>query len=277
MAVPVFEAEALDYSVQGRFPALRGVDLVVRENEKVALLGANGSGKSSLLHLLDALVFAQGGEVRFLGRRLDERAMADEAFNAFFRKSVGLLFQDPDVQLFSQTVREEIAFGPAQAGLPGGEVEERVADLLRAMGLASIGERAPYELSGGEKKKVAIASVLALDPAVLLLDEPTGGLDPRTRAWVIGLIEELHRKGRTIVTATHDLDMARRTADRVIVLGEDHRIAAEGPAASILADRRLLQRVNLIHEHPHSHDGYTHSHEHGHYADHEHDHDDEGG
>lgn len=268
----VFDVENVSYYCMERIPALCGVSLSVREKESIALLGANGSGKSSLLHVLDGLAFPRDGEVRFLGRPLSEEALNDEEFNAYFRKSVGLVFQNSDIQLFSSTVWDEIAFGPTQLGLPKAEVEGRVVDLLRMLHMEGLRDRAPYHLSGGEKKKVAIASTLAVNPDVLLLDEPTNGLDPRTQAWLIDLLIELRRAGKTIVTACHDLAVVEKVCDRVVVMGEDHRVAAEGTAAGILGDRELLMRVNLIHEHVHHHDGEFHAHAHGHYSEHDHGH-----
>ncbi len=132
------------------------------------------------------------------------------------------------------------------------------------LGLGALAERAPYNLSGGEKKKVALASVLSINPDVLMLDEPTNGLDPRTQEWLIELLGQLHRAGKTIVVATHQLEVLDRLVERAVVLGEDHRPAADGPLAAVLADRDLLLAVNLIHEHAHHHGALLHSHPHAH-------------
>jgi cobalt/nickel transport system ATP-binding protein len=132
------------------------------------------------------------------------------------------------------------------------------------LGLDTLAERAPYNLSGGEKKRVALASVLSINPEVLLLDEPTNGLDPRTQEWLIELLEQLHHAGKTIVVATHQLDVLERLVDRAVVLGEDHRPACDGPLEDVLADRDLLLSVNLIHEHTHHHGALLHSHPHAH-------------
>ncbi len=268
----VFEVKGVSYSCLDRFPALCGVSLKVAEKESIALLGANGSGKSSLLHVLNGLVFPQEGEVRFHGQRLSEEALNDGEFNGYFRKTVGLIFQNSDVQLFSPTVWDEVAFGPIQLGLSKAEVEGRVNDLLKMLHMENLKDRPPYHLSGGEKKKVAIASTLAVNPDVLLLDEPTNGLDPRTQAWLIELLLELRKAGKTIVIASHDLMVVEKISDRVIVIGEDHRVAAEGMTPDILADKALLLKVNLIHEHLHFHDGDLHSHPHGHFSEHGHKH-----
>lgn len=268
----VFEVKDVDYSCLGKFPALSGVNLEIRARERISVLGANGSGKSSLLHLLDGLAFPQKGEVRFLGSLLSEDTLRDNEFNSFFRKTVSFVFQNSDIQLFSPTVRDEIAFGPIQLGLSKEEMEERVNDLLKMLNIRDLSDRPPYQLSGGEKKKVAIASSLAVNPDVLLLDEPTSGLDPKTQSWLVELLEELHRAGKTLVTATHDLGIVERISDRTIVLGEDHAIAAAGESSEILSDIPLLLRVNLIHEHLHRHVGIAHTHAHGHLSLHDHEH-----
>ena len=266
----IFEVRDVDYSCLGKFPALSGVNLEIRAREQISVLGANGSGKSSLLHVLNGLVFPQRGEIRFLGRPLTEDILRNQEFNSLFRRTVGLVFQNSDIQLFSPTVRDEIAFGPIQLGLSKDQIEERVNDLLEMLSIESLSDRPPYQLSGGEKKKVAIASSLAINPDVLLLDEPTSGLDPKTQSWLVDLLEELHRAGKTIVTATHDLGIVERISQRTIVLGEDHRIAAMGRTSEILDDTALLLSVNLIHEHLHCHDGTVHVHEHGHFSEHDH-------
>ena len=266
----IFEVKDVDYSCLGKFPALSGVNLEIRAREQISVLGANGSGKSSLLHVLNGLVFPQRGEIRFLGRPLTEDILRNQEFNSLFRRTVGLVFQNSDIQLFSPTVRDEIAFGPIQLGLSKDQIEERVNDLLEMLSIESLSDRPPYQLSGGEKKKVAIASSLAINPDVLLLDEPTSGLDPKTQSWLVDLLEELHRAGKTIVTATHDLGIVERISQRTIVLGEDHRIAAMGRTSEILDDTALLLSVNLIHEHLHCHDGTVHVHEHGHFSEHDH-------
>jgi len=266
----IFEVKDVDYSCLGKFPALSGVNLEIRAREQISVLGANGSGKSSLLHVLNGLVFPQKGEVRFLGKCLTEDILQNQEFNSLFRRTVGLVFQNSDIQLFSPTVRDEIAFGPIQLGLSKDEIEERVNDLLGMLSIQNLCDRPPYQLSGGEKKKVAIASSLAINPDVLLLDEPTSGLDPKTQSWLVDLLEELHRAGKTIVTATHDLGIVERISRRTIVLGEDHRIAATGRTSEILDDTALLLSVNLIHEHLHCHDGTVHIHNHGHFSEHDH-------
>ncbi len=257
---PVFELRDVRYRYNGRQVALDGIDLVIREGEQVALLGANGSGKSTLLKLLDGIIGPESGEMRVLGADVATVTAGEDAFR--FHREVGLVFQDPDIQLFSATVLDDVAFGPLQLGLPPDEVEARCDEALRIMGIGHIAERAPFELSGGEKKRAAIASVLSIEPSVLLLDEPTAALDPRTKSVLVDLIRQLGSGGRTIVTATHELDIVPIIADRVIVIGEERRILADGTPQEILADRALLVRANLVHEHLHEHGRLVHAHEH---------------
>ena len=250
----------MTYLYNGRHTALAGIDLDIWPGEQVVLLGANGSGKSTLLKLLDGIYTPHGGTMRALGADVAAVAAGQDAFR--FHRRVGLVFQDPDVQLFCATVFDDVAFGPLQLGMTRAEVKERVDEALRQMDITDLAQRAPFELSGGEKKRAAIASVLSLEPDVILLDEPTASLDPRTKWVLVDLIRRLGAAGRTIVTTTHELDIVPVIADRVIVLGEDRRILADGSPEAILGDRDLLIRANLIHAHLHEHEGVLH--EHGH-------------
>jgi cobalt/nickel transport system ATP-binding protein len=251
------------YAYLGRFPALAGVSLRVERGERVALLGANGCGKSTLLKVLDGLLFADAGTYAAFGEAVTEDRLEDEQFNAGFRSRVGFIFQNSDAQVFSSSVREEIAFGPLNMGLPEQEVEQRVEDTLAMLDICRLADRAPYQLSGGQKKRVAIASVLVMNPEVLLFDEPTAALDPRTQQWLMELIVDLNQAGKTIVVATHDLEHLDLLADRCAVFSEEHQVVAVGPTGEILADQTLLRSVNLVHEHSHVHRRVAHSHEHG--------------
>jgi cobalt/nickel transport system ATP-binding protein len=263
-AGPIFRLTGVSYDYAPGVTALSAVDLNVTAGERVAILGANGSGKSTLLKVLAGLIEPSAGCAEAFGERIDDGALKDEARAHRFRRRVGIVFQSADAQLFSPTVRDEVAFGPLHLDLPHDEILSRVDDTLRMLGLSTLADRAPYNLSGGEKKKVALASVLSINPEVLMLDEPTNGLDPRTQEWLLELLEQLNGVGKTIVAATHQLDVLERLADRAVVLGEDHRLAADRPLAEVLADRELLLRVNLIHEHAHHHGRLLHSHPHAH-------------
>jgi cobalt/nickel transport system ATP-binding protein len=243
---PRLALHGVSYSYLGRFPALDDVSLAVGAGEKVALLGANGCGKSTLLKVLDGLVFPDEGVYEAFGVKVTEANLEDEQFNRGFRSRVGFVFQNSDAQVFSPSVREEIAFGPLHMGLSRAEVALRVADTLEMLEIADLADRAPYQLSGGQKKRVAIASVLVMNPEVLLFDEPTAALDPRTAEWLIDLVVDLNRAGKTIVLATHDLDTLDLLADRCVVFSEDHSIVAEGRPEEVLGDRALLESVNLV-------------------------------
>jgi len=267
----IFEVAAVHYHYE-ETAALIDVSLTVAPGESVALLGANGSGKSTLLKMLDGLVFPTAGNIRAFGEELSEQSLRDESFSIDFRRRVGFVFQNSDAQLFSPSVWEEIAFGPLHLGLPEEEIEKRVQDTLHILGLEHLRDRPPYHLSGGEKKKVALASVLAINPDVLLFDEPTAGLDPKTESFLARLIVQLSAAGKTVITATQDLRLVDAVATRALILGEDHRLAGDGPAAAILKDRELLLTANLIHDHPHRHDGVEHFHPHSHAEQHEHHH-----
>lgn len=245
-------------------PALANIDLEIGCGENVAIVGANGSGKSTLLKLLDGLVFPSAGTITAFGQPLTEDALQDPAFRQAFRSRVGFVFQDADVQLFCSNVYDELAFGPLQLGLPEQEVKDRVQRVAEQLRIEKLFDRAPYSLSGGEKKRVSIASVLTMEPHVLLLDEPTNALDPRSQVWLLDVFEEWKRAGNTVVIATHDLSIAAEASDRIVVLSEDHVIAADGAPEEVFEQHELLLQVNLIHEHTHRHRSGMHVHPHAH-------------
>lgn len=243
---PLFQLDDVSYAYEGQPPALEHLNFSLCVGEKVALLGANGCGKSTLLKLLDGLYFPTTGKVSYAGTLLTEDTFRDETFNAQFRAHVGLVFQDSDVQLFLPTVQDELAFAPLQMEISRQQVQQRVDHALQALHIESLRDRAPHQLSGGEKKKVALASLLTLEPQVWLFDEPTAGLDPRTVAWLTDFINQQGRQGKTILLATHDLGITRAVADRVCLLNESHRLVYDGAPQTLLADQELLQQTNLI-------------------------------
>lgn len=261
---PLLELEAIDFAYREGVPALSGVSLSVDPGERVAILGANGCGKSTLLKLLGGLIHPRSGKYRAFGREITDHLLTRDPFGIYFRKEVGILFQNPDAQLFNNTVEEEIAFGPLQMNDSPEEVDRKVREAIRNFDLEELADRPPYELSGGEKKKVAIASVLVMDPAVLLLDEPTAGLDPRSSRELVDAILAAEEQGKTVITATHDLHIVAEIARRVLVFGEDRRILASGTPEEILTDRSLLLAANLVHLHRHAHEDYWHEHVHEH-------------
>jgi cobalt/nickel transport system ATP-binding protein len=259
----LFELDRLTYRYD-RLTALDNLTLSIPEGSRVALLGANGSGKSTLLRILDGLHFPHAGAIRFRGEELSEERFAGDEFAFAFRKQVGLVFQNPDVQLFNPTVFDEVAFGPLQLRWPKAEVRERVAEILDRLRIAHLKDRVPHRLSSGEKKRVALASVLVLDPAVLLLDEPTASLDPRSQSQLIDLLVEWGGGAKSVIIATHDLGDLEDIADRCYVL-DGGRLVAERTPAEVLHDRELLERTNLAHAHRHRHaSGEMHSHPHVH-------------
>jgi len=265
----LFELRDVCFAYDG-VPALRGLSLDIARGERVALLGANGSGKSTLLRILDGLYPPAQGSVSFDGVTLTAERLQDDGFSLPFRRRVALVFQNPDVQLFNPTVWDEVAFAPLQLQWAKEEVVARVTDTLELLGISHLRERAPYRLSGGEKKRVALASVIVLDPEVLLLDEPTATLDPRSQSQVINLIQEWKGSAKTVISATHQLEIVEDIADRIFVL-EEGGVAASGSTAEVLGNHELLLRANLVHAHRHSHGAVTHSHPHVHsHAKHEH-------
>ena len=260
----IFELENVSYSHAGKFPALRNIDLTVKSGDKIAILGANGTGKSTLLELLDGLIFPQDGSIKVFGRQLNERDFDDENFASEFRKKVGFVFQNPDVQLFCPTVEEDIFFGPLQLGVDMSEAHSRFDRIIEKLQIKHLIKRMPHQLSLGEKKKVSIASVLVINPEVLLLDEPTAGLDPRTCRELIDLVDEYHAQGRTVITAMQDLHIVPEMADEIFILNEDNSIAVTGNCEEILAQQELLEKLNLAHIHKHKHNGSWHKHIHQH-------------
>ena len=168
----IFESKDIYFSYLGKYPALCGIDINIRRGEKISVIGANGSGKSTLLHILDGLIFVNKGSFKAFGSELKESLFNDEGFSRDFRKKVGLVFQNPDIQLFCPTVKEDIVFGPLQLGIQKNEVDKRLEKLINILGIKDLLNRSPHQLSIGEKRKVAIASTLIIEPDVLILDEP---------------------------------------------------------------------------------------------------------
>lgn len=228
------EVRDLHFSYPDGRVALRGVNLFVAPGEKVALVGPNGAGKSTLMLHLNGILKGQG-EVRVCDKLLDEKSLGE------IRASVGLVFQDPDDQLFSPTVFDDVAFGPLYMGLPEDDIRARVQRALEAVELNGYGDRVCHHLSGGEKKRVAIATVLSMDPEILVLDEPTAGLDPRARRSLIHLLRDLTQ---TMLVSTHDIPMVNELFVRTVVI-DDGDVVFDGSTQSLMADRDLLARHGL--------------------------------
>ncbi|GAB4206276.1 MAG: ABC transporter ATP-binding protein [Roseiflexaceae bacterium] len=244
MADHIFDVQDLIYRYND-VAALDGASLTIPAGTRVAIMGANGSGKSTLLRLLDGLYFPTAGRICFCGEPLTEERLLDEAFAFAFRRRVGLVFQNPDVQLFNPTVFDEVAFGPLQLRWPKDTIRQKVAEALDLMEISHLKDRSPHRLSGGEKKRVALASVLVLDPEVLLLDEPTAALDPRSQRQVVDFLAGWGGGVKTVITATHDLETVAEIADQAFVF-QKGRVVAQGLPADLLGNRELLRAANLI-------------------------------
>ncbi len=266
----IIKIENVSYRYYGKIPALSNISLDIKEGDKFAVIGANGSGKSTLLQIMNGLIFPSDGTMLFRDCEVSEKSLKKRDFMKFFRTRVGYVFQDSDVQLFCPNVFDEIIYGPLQLGLDEKEARDRVSEVMKMLNIEHLKERPSYMLSGGEKKRVAIGSVLSMNPEVLLFDEPTNGLDPRTQCFLVELLFALSEAGKTIIIASHDLSLVDELHCKVAVLSEEHRLEKVGGADDILKDDELLLRVNLIHEHKHLHGHEAHSHLHSHYFFHKH-------
>jgi cobalt/nickel transport system ATP-binding protein len=235
MSHHIVEVKDLRYTYPDGNAALHGVSFRITHGESVAVVGANGAGKSTLLLHLNGCLIPEAGSVRIGDFPLNKKTLHH------VRRTVGMIFQDPDDQLFMPLVHDDVAFGPLNLGLPPEEVEQRVNDALATVGASHLKNRPPYRLSGGEKRSVAIASVLSMSPSILVMDEPTSNLDPRGRRQLINLLCTFHH---TIIIATHDLDMVLDVCSRTIVLNEG-RVLADGPTFDILADDDILDSSRL--------------------------------
>jgi cobalt/nickel transport system ATP-binding protein len=261
--MPLFELESVRFHYDA-IPALDSLTLAIGRGRRVALLGANGSGKSTLLRILGGLAFPEDGLVRFDGAPLTEERMREDAYALAFRRRVGILFQNADVQLFNPTVYDELAFGPLQLGWPRETIVAKIEETLEQLAISELRDRSPQRLSGGEKRRVALASVLIAGPEVVLLDEPTAMLDPRGQNAIIDLLAGWAGGTRTVVTTTHDLGILEDIADHCVVLQAGH-LVAQGTPHEILSDEPLLRATGLLHQHRHVHeDGVVHSHPHRH-------------
>lgn len=236
----ILEAHDVSFAYGPAKWAIRGMNFSLPTPERVALLGSNGVGKSTLMLMLNGTLRPQEGEITVLGRPIDySRAGLHK-----LRRQVGMVLQDPDDQLFGATVEQDVAFGPMNNGLSSKEARAIVDETLAGLGISHLAERPIHELSLGEKKRVAIAGVLVLHPEIILLDEPTAGLDFAGICAMLALLKKLHQQGTTLVISTHDTDLAYEWANEAWVL-RDGRIAAQGPIGEVMRDRAMLQQAHL--------------------------------
>jgi len=259
----MIDIEDVSYSYSG-IQALSHISLHIGEGEAVALMGPNGSGKSTLLKLINGIISPDSGIYKFNGEEITQKKMKDPGFSKRLHQKIGFVFQNSDSQLFCADVYDEIAFGPRQMGLEESQVEERVADCLHLLNIQEFRHRQPYHLSGGEKRKVAIACVLSMNPDVLALDEPMNGLDPRTQRWLVEFLVKLNQAGKTLITSTHNLELVQEISQRAVLFDETHTISADMPTGDLLMDIDLLKKVNLVDDFYHRHDGNHHAHFHMH-------------
>ncbi|WP_123053943.1 ABC transporter ATP-binding protein [Clostridium sp. JN-1] len=226
--------------------ALDNVNVHIKAGESIAIIGPNGSGKSTFLKILNAIIFPSKGKYIFDNTEINEHTLKDTKFLKLFHKRLGFVFQNSDAQLFCSTVFEELAFGLMQMELPKEEVNKRVKDSLNLLNIDKLKDEHPYNLSGGEKKRVAIASVLAMNPEVITLDEPMNGIDPKGKRFLNGLLIDLNKSGKTIICATHDFEYIEGIFHRAIVFSEDHKIIRDDKYENIMSDKDFLRKCNII-------------------------------
>ncbi len=288
------QVENVSFSYPDGHEVLRGASCAIKKGEKVALIGPNGAGKSTFMSLLNGVALASEGTVTIAGMEVKKENLTE------IRRKVGIVFQDPDDQLFCPTVYDDVAFGPLNLGLPRDEIKHRVAESLDTVGLTGYDERSSFHLSFGERKRLALATVLSYQPDILVFDEPSTNMDPLNRR---KLIKWLQDSGKTVILCTHDLDIALDVCDRCLMLSDGHFVV-EGPTTEILYNRQLLEQHHLelplalmthellhdklsrgemdaehkriiakfLHAHRHSHGADDHDHVHIHFHNHEHDH-----
>ena len=204
--------------------ALRYVDLHINRGDSIVIQGPNGCGKSTLIKLLNGIIFPSEGKYFYQGHEINEKALKNSQFAKWFHQQMGYVFQNADTQLFCGSVEEEIAFGPTQMGLSEGEIKQRTDDCLKLFGIEKLRERPPYHLSGGEKRKVSLACILSMNPEVLILDEPLAGLDESTQKMLIDFLKKFHAAGKTLIIITHNNQLAKELGTRFIQMNENHEL-----------------------------------------------------
>ena len=241
----MIELENISFTYKNKI-ALDNVNVNIKAGESIAIIGPNGSGKSTFLKLLNAIIFPSDGKYIFDQVEINENYLKDNKSLKLFHKRLGFVFQNSDSQLFCSTVFEEIAFGLMQMDLQEEEINKRTQDCLSLLNIDKLKEEHPYNLSGGEKKRVAIASVLALNPEIITLDEPMNGIDPKGKRFLRDLLVGLNKSGKTIICATHDFEYVEGIFNRIIVFSEDHKIIRDDKYEDTIKDREFLRNNNII-------------------------------
>lgn len=242
----MIEIKDVTYSYNNKINALRNINLNIESGEAIAFIGPNGSGKSTFMKLLNGLISPDKGIYAFDNVEITSRKLQDDMFSKSFHKRIGFVFQNSDVQLFCSNVYDEIAFGIRQMGMEENEIKKRVYDILKLLRIDSLKDRQPYHLSGGEKRKVAIACVLVMNPEVIVFDEPMNGLDPKTKRFLKELMISLNKSGKTILCSTHDFDYIKDVFERAVVFSDEHTIIRDGNYNDIMKDTQFLFENNII-------------------------------
>jgi cobalt/nickel transport system ATP-binding protein len=240
----VFDLKHVSYRYRPHEPALLDISLTVGEGEKIVILGPNGAGKTTLEKILAGILVAEGRFTAF-GKPLTMQEIQSKTESAAYRRRVGAVFQNIEFRVICATVYDEILFGPQRLGLPRDEAQQRVEQMLDFCNIRRLANRLPQNMSGGEKKIVAIASMLAENPEVMIFDEPTNDLDLESQNWLVSALQQLNAAGKTVITATHSLETARELADRVWIFGGNHRLIADG-GIELLQDSSVLTEAGIL-------------------------------
>lgn len=240
---------------------IENLNLKIDSEQSIAFMGANGCGKTTLFKILSGLLFANSGEYKFQNEVINQDTMEDFKFSKKFHRKVGFVFQNSSNQLFCSNVFDEIAFGARQLGLDENDVKIRVDECLNILDIQKLRDKTPFLLSGGEKKKVAIASILITNPSVILFDEPLAALDCKSQRELIDILKELLKSQKTLIFATHNLNFAKEISNRIILLGKNTKILADDKSENIVNDVEILKSANVIDPFYHLHGNFGHIHE----------------
>lgn len=245
--------ENITYGYDYEKPLLKDLSLSIDKGQSVALMGANGCGKTTVLKILSGILPLVKGKYVFDGTEITPQVLKNKKTSRLFHQRIGYVFQNSENQLFCPTVEEEIRFGLEQMGLSDEVIEGRVADVLALLHIEGLRHSVPYHCSGGQQKRIAIAAVLAMNPDVIIMDEPMAALDPRTQVLLLDILQQLHEEGKTLLIATHDIHMVHEMVERIVLFGEDHSLVVDGKAVDIVQQAGLLKKVNLVDPHYHVH------------------------